>query len=130
MASLISRSFGPAASLAEEEPRPKRKQPSIRKRTTNRRMEHDARTIHGKIHGRIIELDEDPGAAEGQEVEVQLKVIEPPKPHARERGACQGVRDPWAAAQRRGTPTLPNAITSINHEGYLPRYSRHDRCLG
>ena len=40
------------------------------------------RTIHGKIHGRIIELDEDPGAAEGQEVEVQLKVIEPPKPHA------------------------------------------------
>ena len=40
------------------------------------------RTIHGKIHGRIIELDEGPGAAEGQEVEVQLKVIEPPKPHA------------------------------------------------
>jgi hypothetical protein len=40
------------------------------------------RTIHGKIHGRIIELDEDPGAAEGQEVEVQLKVIEPPRPHA------------------------------------------------
>jgi hypothetical protein len=35
------------------------------------------RTIHGKIHGRIIELDADPGAAEGQEVEVQIKAIEP-----------------------------------------------------
>jgi hypothetical protein len=33
------------------------------------------RTIHGKIHGRTIELDEDPGLAEGQEVEVQVKVL-------------------------------------------------------
>jgi hypothetical protein len=33
------------------------------------------RTMHGKIHGRTIELDEDPGVAEGQEVEVQMSVI-------------------------------------------------------
>jgi hypothetical protein len=33
------------------------------------------RTMHGKVHGRIIELDEDLGVAEGQEVEVQVKVI-------------------------------------------------------
>ena len=33
------------------------------------------KTLHGKIHGRIIELDEDPGVAAGQEVEVQLKVV-------------------------------------------------------
>ena len=33
------------------------------------------KTIHGKVHGKIIELDEDPGVAEGQEVEVQVKVI-------------------------------------------------------
>ena len=33
------------------------------------------KTLHGKIHGRTIELDEDPGVAEGQEVEVQVKVI-------------------------------------------------------
>ena len=32
-------------------------------------------TLHGKVHGRTIELDEDPGVAEGQEVEVQMKVI-------------------------------------------------------
>jgi hypothetical protein len=30
------------------------------------------KTIHGKAHGRIIELDEDLGVAEGQEVEVRV----------------------------------------------------------
>ncbi len=33
------------------------------------------RTIHGRVHGRTIELDEDPGVAEGQEVEVQVTLI-------------------------------------------------------
>jgi len=33
------------------------------------------KTLHGKVHGRTIELDEDPGVAEGQEVEVQMKVV-------------------------------------------------------
>jgi hypothetical protein len=36
------------------------------------------KALHGKIHGRTIELDEDPGVAEGQEVEVQVRVL--PKP--------------------------------------------------
>jgi hypothetical protein len=31
------------------------------------------RTVHGKIHGKTIELDEDPGLAEGQDVEIILK---------------------------------------------------------
>jgi hypothetical protein len=34
------------------------------------------KTMHGKVHGRTIELDEDPGVAEGQEVEVRMKVVE------------------------------------------------------
>ncbi|WP_174377929.1 hypothetical protein [Singulisphaera acidiphila] len=33
------------------------------------------RTIHGRVHGKTIELDEDPGVAEGQEVEVQVTLI-------------------------------------------------------
>ena len=33
------------------------------------------RTIHGTVHGRTIELDDDPGVAEGQAVEIQLKVM-------------------------------------------------------
>ncbi len=35
------------------------------------------KTIHGKIHGRTIELDEDLGVAEGQEVEVQVTIVQP-----------------------------------------------------
>jgi hypothetical protein len=38
------------------------------------------KTIHGKVHGRTIELDEDLGVADGQEVEVQVKVIPPSQP--------------------------------------------------
>ena len=33
------------------------------------------KTTHGRIHGRIIELDEDLGVVEGQEVEVQVRMI-------------------------------------------------------
>ena len=36
------------------------------------------RTVHGKVHGKTIELDEDLGVADGQEVEVQVRVIPPP----------------------------------------------------
>ena len=35
------------------------------------------RTIHGKVHGRTIELDEDLGVPEGQDVEIQVKIIGP-----------------------------------------------------
>jgi hypothetical protein len=33
------------------------------------------RTTHGKIHGKTIELDEDLGVPEGQEVEVQVTIL-------------------------------------------------------
>jgi hypothetical protein len=36
------------------------------------------KTMHGKIHGRTIELDEDPGMADGQEVELHMTVVGPP----------------------------------------------------
>lgn len=35
------------------------------------------RTLHGRIRGRIIELDEDPGVADGQEIKVRIEVPEP-----------------------------------------------------
>ena len=38
------------------------------------------RKIHGRVHGKSIELDEDPGVADGQEVEVQIKLISPSPP--------------------------------------------------
>lgn len=33
------------------------------------------KTLHGRVHGKTIELDEDLGVAEGQEVEVQVKMV-------------------------------------------------------
>jgi hypothetical protein len=33
------------------------------------------KTVHGKIHGKTIELMEDLGLAEGQEVEVRVEVV-------------------------------------------------------
>ena len=33
------------------------------------------KTVHGKLHGRTIELTEDLGLAEGQEVEVRVEVV-------------------------------------------------------
>jgi hypothetical protein len=34
------------------------------------------KTLHGKAHGKTIELDEDLGLSEGQEVEVQVKPMQ------------------------------------------------------
>ena len=38
------------------------------------------KTINGKIHGKTIELDEDLGVADGQEVQVQVTIVQPTKP--------------------------------------------------
>ena len=35
------------------------------------------KVAHGKVHGKTIELDQDLGIADGQEVEVQIKVLPP-----------------------------------------------------
>ena len=35
------------------------------------------KTVHGIVRGKTIELDEDLGVAEGQEVEVQVKTVQP-----------------------------------------------------
>jgi hypothetical protein len=37
------------------------------------------RTMHGKVRGKTIELEEDLGVADGQEVEVQVKIMNPKK---------------------------------------------------
>jgi len=33
------------------------------------------KTTHGKVHGKTIEIDEDLGVPDGQEVELQVKVV-------------------------------------------------------
>ncbi len=37
------------------------------------------KTLHGKVRGMTIELDEDLGVVDGQEVEVQVRMIRPQK---------------------------------------------------
>lgn len=37
------------------------------------------KTVHGKVHGKTIELREDLGFAEGQDVEVRVTVVPAPK---------------------------------------------------
>jgi hypothetical protein len=36
--------------------------------------------FQGVIHGRTVELDQDPGIAEGQRVDVMMRVASPPRP--------------------------------------------------
>ncbi len=38
------------------------------------------KTVHGKVHGRIIELAEELGMPEGQDVEITVRVVSPHKP--------------------------------------------------
>lgn len=38
------------------------------------------KTIHGRIHGKTIELEEDRGFADGEEVEVVMKAAKPRQP--------------------------------------------------
>ncbi len=35
------------------------------------------KTLHGKVHGKTIELEEDLGVVDGQEVEVHVTVVKP-----------------------------------------------------
>ena len=49
--------------------------------------------VHGTIRGKTIELREDPGVADGQEVEVQVKAVEP---------------QPWGEGIRRSAGALQN----------------------
>jgi citrate lyase beta subunit len=38
------------------------------------------KTIHGKVHGKIIELAEELGVPEGQDVEITVRVVSSHKP--------------------------------------------------
>jgi len=35
--------------------------------------------VHGKVHGKTIEIDQDLGLAEGQDVELELRTTTPPE---------------------------------------------------
>ena len=49
------------------------------------------RTVHGTVHGKTIELDEDLGVAEGQEVELQVRVVPSTKTWGEGLRRCAGA---------------------------------------
>ena len=54
------------------------------------------KTLHGRVHGRTIELDEDLGVFEGQEVEVNVRLVEVAKPWGDGLRRCAGaLADEW-----------------------------------
>jgi hypothetical protein len=53
-------------------------------------------TTHGRVHGKRIELDENLGLIEGQEVEIQIKVIKKIEPWGDGLRRCAGaLADDW-----------------------------------
>jgi len=63
--------------------------------------------LRGKVHGRMIELSEDAGLAEGQEVEVQLRPTVPPQPWGEGLRRCAGALadDPeWVSIMEDDSP--------------------------
>ena len=48
------------------------------------------RTMHGTVNDRTIELDEDPGVAEGQHVEITIKLVEVKRPWGEGLRRCAG----------------------------------------
>jgi hypothetical protein len=49
------------------------------------------KTIHGRVHGKTIELDEELGVADGQEVEIQVKIIPAAKQWGEGLRRCAGA---------------------------------------
>jgi hypothetical protein len=70
------------------------------------------KTIHGRAHGKTIELDEDPGVPDGQEVEVQVKVLSPEPPMS------EGLAKVYAILGERFNSGEPDV--AARHEEHQP----------
>ncbi|MGH7194296.1 MAG: hypothetical protein ACREJM_12315 [Candidatus Saccharimonadales bacterium] len=74
------------------------------------------KTVHGVVRGRIIELDDDLGVAEGERVEVRVRVA--------------GSSDPWGDGIRRSAggwaeyPEMDAIMEKVQHERKLERRAK------
>jgi len=48
-------------------------------------------TVNGVVHGKTIELDEDPGVAEGQQVQITIKTVPAKRPWGEGLRRCAGA---------------------------------------
>jgi hypothetical protein len=75
------------------------------------------KTLHGRVRGKTIELDEDLGVADGQEVEIQVTIVPPQSPI--EPPVSEGLGRFMRFSEDATTPdapTLRNGTMSISHE--------------
>jgi hypothetical protein len=70
------------------------------------------KTLHGKVHGRTIELDEDLGVAEGQEVEVQVTLVP--------------STAPTAALMSEGLAKIDEILGRRHSSGHIDTAERHN----
>jgi hypothetical protein len=71
-----------------------------------------AKTLYGVVHGKTIELDEDPGITDGQAVEVELKMIE--------------IRRPASSAMTEGLAKVYAILSERYASGQTDTAARHD----
>ena len=50
-----------------------------------------SKTMQGRVHGRTIELDEDPGVVDGQQVEITIKAVTSKEPWGEGLRRCAGA---------------------------------------
>lgn len=68
--------------------------------------------LHGKVRGRTIELDEDPGVPEGQEVEVEMKLI--------------GLKQPALPPMSEGLAKIYEILGERYDSGHTDTAARHN----
>jgi hypothetical protein len=75
--------------------------------------------VHGKVHGKTIELEEDLGVSDGQEVKVQVQIVPP--------------RQKWGDGIRRSAggwaayPEMDVLMEKIHQERKLERRSQTEQ---
>lgn len=72
-----------------------------------------AKAIHGKVHGKTIEFDEDLGIADGEEVEVVVRPAKPKRPWGE---GIQRSAGAWA-----DYPEMDAVMEQIHRERKLER---------
>jgi hypothetical protein len=86
-------------------------------RVAEQKASRRTRTLHGKFDGWIIQLDEDPGVANGQEVGIQMTVVPPtPRPHTR---MSEGLAKVYEILVRE-TSGFTDAARHNEHQPRLP----------
>ena len=76
-------------------------------------------TVHGVVHGRTIEVEEDLGVAEGQHVELQVRIV------ADRAEWDDGIRR--SAGGWAGYPEMDSIMETIQRERKLERRSQTER---